>query len=151
MEPYLLNLLLEVTPLPTALLCLRLLANISDNTRVDLTHHPGSTTLNLSNINIDHCNSIDSSVDNSDLNCSDNSFNPRLAIWNLGSVANQQAELEVFLKYHKIKLLVGTESHLNDSIYSSVFFLKTILCTEKIEIFTEEFLFWSINQYHHQS
>ena len=43
---------------------------------------------------------------------------------NKGSAANKQAELEVFLNYHKIKLLVGTESHLNDSIYSSEIFPK---------------------------
>ena len=40
------------------------------------TDHPGSATLSLSYSNIDHCDSINSFVDNSDLNCSGNSFNP---------------------------------------------------------------------------
>ena len=109
---------------PIAPLCLWLLTNIPDNTRVDLADHSGSATLNLSYSNIDHCDSENSSVNNSSaLNCSGNSFNPRLAIANFCSVVNKQAELEVFLKFHKINLLVGTESHyLGGVLYSSKFY-----------------------------
>ena len=47
---------------------------------------------------------------------------PRLAIANFCSVRNKQAELELFLDNQDIHLLIGTESHLNDTIFDSEVF-----------------------------
>ncbi|XP_065911045.1 uncharacterized protein [Dysidea avara] len=47
---------------------------------------------------------------------------PRLAIANFCSVRNKQAGLELFLDNQDIHLLIGTESHLNDTIFDSEVF-----------------------------
>ena len=47
---------------------------------------------------------------------------PRLAIANFCSVRNKQSELELFLDNQDIHLLIGTESHLNDTIFDSEVF-----------------------------
>ena len=45
-----------------------------------------------------------------------------LAIVNFCSVTNKQAELEAFLAVHNIQFLLGTESHLDESVTNSEIF-----------------------------
>ena len=47
---------------------------------------------------------------------------PQLAIANYCSVRNKQAELELFLDNQDNHLLIGTELHLNDTIFDSEVF-----------------------------
>ena len=47
-----------------------------------------------------------------------------LAIINLCSLTNKQTELEAFLSTHEIDILIGTESHLDNSIVDAKVFPK---------------------------
>ena len=63
----------------------------------------------------------------------------QLAIINCCSVVNKHVDLEEFLRLQNIQLVMGTESHLNESFLNSeVFPIVSILCIERIEISMEE-------------
>ena len=54
-----------------------------------------------------------------------------LVIANFCSVYNKEAELDAFSSYNDVDILLGTESHLDTSIFNSEIFLAY---TERIEI-----------------
>ena len=63
----------------------------------------------------------------------------------------KQAELELFLDNQDIHLLIGTESHLNDTIFDSEVFPRNYSVFRKDRnIHEEEYLSWLKNPYHHQ-
>ena len=67
-----------------------------------------------------------------------------LLIVNCCGVANKKLELKTLISLHNIDLLIGTESHLNDTILNSEIFPPGSLCIGTIEIdMVVGFLFWS--------
>jgi len=47
---------------------------------------------------------------------------PSILVANFRSVKNNQAELQAYLTLNKVDIILGTESHLNDSITNSKLF-----------------------------